>query len=251
MWNPLRGFLQKPKTSATTSYASLVTDMHSHLLPGIDDGSSCVEDSLQMMEKLQALGFKKLCMTPHVMGDFFKNTPEGIREKLQELSQAAQTAGLTLELSCAAEYYLDEWFMAKLEEGQELLSFGGDRKYLLLETSYINEPAHLKQAIFSLKAAGFMPVLAHPERYTYFYGRLEELLSLRELGVLFQINTNSINGYYSKGARMVAEQLIKRGAVEFLGTDTHSMRHLRALESTLTDPLLAQALKLPLLNNTL
>ncbi|WP_241499021.1 tyrosine-protein phosphatase [Rufibacter ruber] len=225
--------------------------MHSHLLPGLDDGAATLEDSLQLLEVLQRLGFKKLCMTPHIMGDFYRNTPSGVREKLNLLKEATAARGLPLELSCAAEYYLDEWFLEKLEGPEDLLSFGGDRKFLLIETSYINEPAQLRQHVFAIQAAGYTPVLAHPERYTYFYGRLDELLSLRDVGVLFQINTNSISGYYSKGAREVAKQLIQRQAVEFLGTDTHSMRHTRVLERTLAEPLLAQALKLPLLNSTL
>lgn len=225
--------------------------MHSHLLPGLDDGAASLEDSLQLLSELHRLGFRKLCMTPHIMGDFYKNTPESVHEKLHLLQEAAKERGFQTELSCAAEYYLDEWFLDKLENGQELLTFGREKKYLLIETSYINEPAILRQAIFAIQSVGCVAVLAHPERYTYFYGRLDDLLALRELGVLFQLNTNSLSGYYSKPAREVAKQLIQRGAVEFLGTDTHSLRHVRALERTLADPLLKQALKLPLLNSSL
>ncbi|WP_192823195.1 tyrosine-protein phosphatase [Rufibacter sp. LB8] len=250
MWPILRRLFEK-KDEPIQSYEGLVTDMHSHVLPGLDDGAVSIEESLQLLQALQALGFKKVCMTPHIMGDFYKNTPSMILGKLEEVRVAARDSGIDLELSCAAEYYLDEWFMAKLEGEEPLLSFGGDRKFLLIETSYMNEPSLLHQAIFSIKAAGYTPVLAHPERYTYFYGRLEKLLQLRELGVLFQINTNSITGYYSKMAQEVAKQLIQQKAVEFLGTDTHSLRHIRSLERSLKEPLLAEALKLPLLNATL
>ncbi|WP_255478578.1 tyrosine-protein phosphatase [Rufibacter sp. XAAS-G3-1] len=225
--------------------------MHSHLLPGLDDGAVTLEESMQLLEALQALGFRKLCMTPHIMGDFYKNTPETIRAKLQEVQGAATARGFEMELSCAAEYYLDEWFFSKVENGEELLTFGGERKFLLMETSYMNEPAHLRQVIFATQAAGYTPVLAHPERYTYFYGRVEALMSLRETGVLFQVNANSLAGYYSKQAKEVARQLIKRKAVEFLGTDTHSMKHIAVLEKVVKEPLFQEALKLPLLNATL
>ncbi|MFC6996115.1 tyrosine-protein phosphatase [Rufibacter roseus] len=250
MWNSLRQLFGR-KEESLSSYATLEVDMHSHLLPGLDDGAANLDDSLLLLKELQRLGFRKLCMTPHIMGDFYKNTPESIREKLHLLQAAATEHEIEVELSCAAEYYLDEWFVEKLEEGQELLTFGGERRYLLLETSYMNEPAFLQQAIFGLQAAGYTVVLAHPERYTYFYGRLDNLMALRELGVLFQLNTNSLSGYYSKTAQEVAKHLIQRKAVEFLGTDTHSMRHTRALERTLAEPLLNQALQLPLLNPTL
>ncbi len=225
--------------------------MHSHLLPGLDDGAATLEDAMQLLEALHQLGFRKLCMTPHIMGDFYKNTPEAIRAKLQELQQEVTTRGIEVQLACAAEYYLDEWFVAKVEKGEELLSFGGERRFLLLETSYMNEPTQLRQTIFAVQAAGYTPVLAHPERYTYFYGRSEALLALRETGVLFQINTNSLAGYYSKQAKEVARKLIQQKAVEFLGTDTHSMKHIKVLERVVQEPLFQEALKLPLLNHTL
>lgn len=250
MWNSLRQ-LFTGKEESIASFASLEVDMHSHLLPGLDDGAATLNDSIQLLLELERLGFRKLCMTPHIMGDFYKNTSEMIWEKLALLQAEAKNRGIGVELTCAAEYFLDEWFLDKLADGRQLLTFGGDRKFVLLETSYMNEPALLHEVIFAVHAAGYKVVLAHPERYTYFYGRMDDLLALREMGVLFQLNTNSINGYYSKPAREVAKVLIQKGAVEFLGTDTHSLRHIKALERTLADPLLAQAMKLPLLNSSL
>ncbi|MFB9865330.1 tyrosine-protein phosphatase [Rufibacter immobilis] len=251
MWGSLKKLWGRSEPNHVSSYAALGADMHSHLLPGLDDGAATLEDSIQMVEALHTLGFRKLCMTPHIMGDFFKNTPVCIREKLQQLEEAIKAHGLPVELSCAAEYYLDEWFVSKLEKGEELLTFGGERKFLLIETSYMNEPAHLRQIIFEIQAAGYTPVLAHPERYTYFYGRPEALLSLRETGILFQINLNSIAGYYSKPAKDMTRLLIQRKSVEFLGTDTHSMKHIRVLERVMSEPLFKAAIKLPLLNSTL
>ncbi|RNI26177.1 tyrosine-protein phosphatase [Rufibacter latericius] len=250
MWGSLRKLWGKDESVAFT-FAALRADMHSHLLPGLDDGAETLEDSMQLLEGLYALGFRKLCMTPHVMGDFYKNTPTAIREKLKDLQEAVALRGIKIELSCAAEYYLDEWFFAKVQAGEELLTFGGDRRFLLIETSYMNEPAHLRQVIFATQAAGYTPVLAHPERYAYFYGRIEALFSLRETGVLFQINLNSLAGYYSKQAKEVARQLIKRKAVEFLGTDTHSMKHIKVLERVVKESLFQEALRLPLLNASL
>jgi protein-tyrosine phosphatase len=234
--------------------ASLGADMHSHLLPGLDDGAETLAHSLELLRELRALGFRKLIMTPHIMGDFYKNTPTTIRAALADLQQAAVEAGLgDVALECAAEYYLDEWLSQKIINGTELLSFGGEHRYLLFETSYMNEPFNLPHTIFALKAAGYQPVLAHPERYTYLYGRFSEIEKLKkEYGVLLQLNLNSLAGYYSPHARRVAEQMIDGGLVDFVGTDTHHLRHTAALASkTVASPYFHKLLALPLLNNTL
>lgn len=240
--------------SAALSLGTLGADMHSHLLPGLDDGAETLAHSLDLLRELRALGFRKLVMTPHVMGDFYKNTPEGIRAALALLQVAAAEAGLAdVALECAAEYYLDEWLGHKLANGTELLSFGGAKRYLLLETSYLNEPFNLQATIFELKAAGYCPVLAHPERYVYLYGRFAELEKLRqEYGVLLQLNLNSLAGYYSPAARKVAEKLVDAGLVDFVGTDTHHLRHTAMLaKKTQHLPYFRKLLALPLLNTTL
>ena len=249
----LRKLFSPAAAPAVVSLAALDTDMHSHLLPGLDDGAETVEQAVELLRHLQALGYRKLIMTPHIMGDFYRNTPEGIRGALAALQQAATAAGIKgIELECAAEYYLDESFGQRLEQGEPLLTFGGEQRLVLVETSYINEPFNLSETIFNLKAAGYQPVLAHPERYTYLYGRFEELLRIRAEGVLLQVNLNSISGYYSAGAKRVAEKLIDGGLVDLLGTDTHHVRHLDTLRTkVLASPYLAKALALPLLNNTL
>ena len=253
LWQRLFGGAA-PTAAAPRTLATLGADMHSHLLPGLDDGAETVEHSLDLLRALRALGFRKLIMTPHIMGDFYKNTPEGIRAALELLREAAAHAGLAdVELDCAAEYYLDEFLGRKLADGTEMLTFGGAKRYLLFETSYMNEPLNLFEIIFELQAQGYTPVLAHPERYTYFYGRFAEVEKLRrDHGVLLQVNLNSLAGYYSPAAKKVAEQLVDGGLVDFVGTDTHHLRHTDTLlRRTLPQPHMEKLLRLPLLNNTL
>jgi len=253
LWQRFFGGATLPSPVVPT-LTTLEVDMHSHLLPGLDDGAETIEHSLELLQALRALGYRKLVMTPHIMGDFYKNTPAGIRAALQLLREAAAGAGLgDVELECAAEYYLDEFLGRKLTDGTEMLTFGGDKRYLLFETSYMNEPLNLFDIIFELKAQGYTPVLAHPERYTYFYGRFAEIERLRrDYGVLLQVNLNSLAGYYSPAAKKVAEQLIDGGLVDFVGTDTHHLRHTDTLlRRTLPLPHLEKLLQLPLLNNTL
>jgi len=229
----------------------ILTDMHSHVLPGLDDGAEDIEQSLVLLRELQRLGYHKLVMTPHIMGDFYKNTPDGIREKLQALKNAAREANIVMELDCAAEYYLDEWFIERIRSGTEILTFGGDRKLMLFETSYINRAINFKEAVFIMQTAGYKPVLAHPERYTYLYSNFNELHEMRNLGVLLQLNINSLSGYYSQAAKKFAEQMIDEKLVDLAGTDTHNPKHLRALERSQATTYYQKLLNLPLLNNSL
>lgn len=232
--------------------AALEVDMHSHVLPALDDGADNLEASLALLRELKTLGYRKLVATPHIMGDFYKNTPEGVRAALTTLRAAAAEQQIAIELECAAEYYLDEWFVRRLERKDELLSFGGDKQYLLLETSYINESRVLPEAVFLLKAAGYQPVIAHPERYKYLHaGRLDELVKWREMGALLQVNLASLMGYYGPGERKVAEHIIDQKLIDFAGTDAHGTRHTAVLSQLGATPYLKKMLALPLRNREL
>jgi protein-tyrosine phosphatase len=234
-----------------TTYLEPVTvDMHSHLLPGLDDGSESLEDSIILIKEFVALGYKKLICTPHIMGDFFKNTPEMIQEKLELLRREVGKEGIEIELGAAAEYYLDEWFMEKLNNKDNLLTFGESR-YLLFETSYINSSSYFDEALFRIKSLGLIPVLAHPERYTYLYEDFSKFEQIYRKDVLFQININSLSGYYSKGSQIFAQKLIENNMVSFIGSDCHGMRHMEALKKSRLTKHYRKLLQSPLLNNSL
>ncbi|WP_018341443.1 tyrosine-protein phosphatase [Cytophaga aurantiaca] len=227
----------------------IFVDMHSHLIPKIDDGSKSLDESVELIKKLVEFGYKKIITSPHIMGDFYKNTPEIILGGLSELKQRLKSENIEIEIDAAAEYYLDEWFIEKLNKNEPLLTFG--KKYVLFETSYMNEPAHLHQAIFSMRTLGYTPVLAHPERYLYLYNDFSAFEKIYEMDVLFQINLNSLMGYYSKPAKQFAEKLIDNKMVDFVGTDCHGMRHLNVLKDTRASKYYNKLANLNLLNNTL
>jgi protein-tyrosine phosphatase len=211
-----------------TYVADLTVDMHSHVLPMLDDGADNFNDSIVLLKELETMGYKKLIATPHIMGDFFKNTPQTILPKLEELKKIAKEQGIQLELEAAAEYYLDEWFIERLNTNEKLLTFGDN--YLLFELSYINPSAYVNEAIFMLNSMGYKPVLAHPERYTFWHGNTKILQEIHEKGVILQVNINSLTGYYNKGAQKMAEELIDLGIVEMLGSDCHGIRHIDAMK---------------------
>lgn len=210
-------------------YSTVVTDMHSHFIPGIDDGSKSIEESVQLIREMHELGFKKIITTPHIMSDYFKNTPEIILGGLEEVRRAVKQAGISIELHAAAEYYIDDGFVRKLES-EKLLTFGDNN--LLFEVSYINCPDNINDIIFRMQVAGYKPIMAHPERYPFWYNDFDQYRLFRDNGVLLQINANSIGGYYGYDAKKIAEKLIDNNMVDLIGSDCHAMKHIEGLKRT-------------------
>jgi tyrosine-protein phosphatase YwqE len=207
----------------------LRADMHSHLIPGIDDGAQSMEESLVLIDRLASYGLKKLIITPHIMSEFFKNTPETILPGLKKLQAAVAEAGISIELQAAAEYYLDEIFFEKVEKNEPLLSFGTN-KLVLVETGFMSKPHILLETFFRMEMSGYQPVFAHPERYLYLHQESSTLESLVDRNIPFQLNLLSLTGYYSKGVKKFAEKIVDRGLVKLVGTDCHNEKYLDALE---------------------
>ncbi|WP_051013656.1 MULTISPECIES: tyrosine-protein phosphatase [unclassified Sulfuricurvum] len=221
----------EPITKAT--FADLTVDLHSHLIPGIDDGSKSMEESIELIQALKDLGYQKLITTPHIMHDAYRNTPEIILNGLNDVRTQLQNRGITIEIEAAAEYYLDEYFLTLLE-AKEILTFG--ENYVLFETSYNIRPYAFHDHIYAIKAHGYQPILAHPERYSYLHDNMGEYQQIKQMGVLFQININSLAGYYSNPVKKAAEWIIDHGLVDFVGSDTHKMRHIDSLSKAKHSP---------------
>lgn len=203
----------------------LGADIHSHLLPGIDDGSPDVETSLLYVERLEALGLRHFYATPHVYMELYPNTTATILPALEQLRQALPS-GIILE--AAAEYMVDDTFETRVTDGNQLLILPGN--HVLIEMSYIMESAHIERVIFELQVRGHKPILAHPERYTFYHGHPARYEQLKHLGCLFQMNILSPTGYYNAQVKKAAKHLLKRGMVDFVGTDLHHQKHLTAIE---------------------
>ncbi len=237
----------RKKTPGTNN--PILVDIHSHLLPGLDDGVKTFEESLDIIERFVALGYHKLITTPHVISDSYRNTTEGILEKRDALNNYLKTRNITIEIEAAAEYYLDEDFVRKISADEQLLTFG--RTYLLFETNFMTEPLNLKEFIFLASTKGYKLVLAHPERYLFLQNNFNKAEDLINRGVLFQLNTSSFTGHYSKEAQRTAQKLVDRGWVHFLGSDCHIQQHVTLLQQVQANRYYQKALTLPLLNNTL
>ncbi len=204
----------------------LRVDLHSHLIPGIDDGSQSVEESLALLQGLEALGYEKLIMTPHIMSDSYPNSAKTILNGLEILKKEAQNNGISLALDAGAEYYLDECFFDEMQK-DDIMAVGG--RYVLFESSYISKPLQIEEMIFAIGEAGYEPMMAHPERYRYIKNPEKEYRRFKELGVHFQVNINSFGGHYGKQAEGLANFLNEAGMIDFLGSDVHHRKQVDTL----------------------
>ncbi len=229
--------------------SSFTCDMHSHLIPGIDDGSRSMDESIAMLAKFESLGYSKVITTPHIMSDFYRNTPEIILGGLENVRTTARQLGLKIEIEAAAEYYYDESLMNKLKAKESLLTFGDN--YLLFEFSMMSKPDQTEDLFFQMLTQNYKPVLAHFERYTFLFGSVEKAIEWREKGINIQLNFNSLTGHYGPAVKEQAERLVDAGAIDFVATDCHRMDHLMILEKNLRLPYFHKLMQLPLKNATL
>ena len=225
-------WLRRSKPSLT-DFGFLDVDMHAHWLPGIDDGAKDMDECLHMLRAFAELGYSTLVATPHIMMDYYRNTPDIILGKLEEVRKAATVAGINLNLYAAAEYLLDEGFEEHLERGELLLM--PDGRSVLIEFGFFSRPINLDAILFRIHIAGYIPILAHPERYTYLHGNYAFLESLREKGVKLQVNVLSLVGHHGKNVQKSATGLINGGMITYVGTDGHNLQHLQQARQLLTD----------------
>lgn len=209
--------------------------MHSHLIPGIDDGATDVANSIELIKGLRDLGYQKFIATPHILWDLFKNNSSTINPAYENLQAGLVENNINIPITYAAEYFLDYHVDELIEEDIPLLTIKDN--WVLVEFSFVSAPLDLKEKLFSLQMSGYQPIIAHPERYTYFGRTKEQYEEFKEAGYFLQVNLLALTGYYGKIPQEIAHMLVKNKFVDFLGTDIHHTRHLNALQSAtqLTD----------------
>ena len=209
-------------------------DMHSHLVPGIDDGVHDSGQALACLQQLSDWGLKRIITTPHVSRDWYPNDTATLQEGKMSLQTLVDANNLPIRVDVAAEYMIDEFF-PRLLDTDDLLSFGVER-YLLIEIGWVAPPQQFEAILFRMQTRGYIPVLAHPERYTYYFGDEEALSRLRNAGCLFQLNWLSLVGRYGEKVRTQARLLLKNKWVDFIGSDLHRPNDLSALGSLFVLP---------------
>ena len=226
-------FSTKPKNRVALDLSKVKVDMHSHLIPGIDDGAQNMEETIAMLAKFEALGFSKIITTPHIKHPSYPNSSAIILSGLNEVRNQMKELGISLTLEAAAEYYYDESFLEKVKS-RDLLTFGDN--YVLFEFSFYHTPTFVDVLFDELIKAGYKPVIAHFERYLYFLGSIEKAVEWRKRGVNIQVNLLSLTGHYGMEIKKQAEMLIDACEFDFVGSDCHRMEHLTLLEASLSLP---------------
>ena len=242
-------FKKKKSGGEKIDYSLIGADMHSHLLPGIDDGAEDLETSVELIRGLQDLGYRKLITTPHIIWDLYKNTPTIINEKLDLVRKALKDEGIDVELNAAAEYFLDEHVEELLKKKEPLLTVSGNK--VLIEFSMIFPSMNAKDVLFDMLMSGYQPIIAHAERYQYLQQNKEFYNELKDMGCLLQLNILSLYGHYGRTVRELAEYLLAKGFYDLVGTDLHHSRHLEELKHAEMTPALKKAFDSGQISNTL
>ena len=226
--NPLSKIFSSKRLKDALSLKELRVDMHSHLIPGIDDGSRTMEESISLIKEMQLFGYEKLITSPHIMMDFYPNNKEIIEAGLKNLREAVEKENIPIEIDATAEYLIDESF-EKMMEKDELMSFG-DKKYILVELSCFQPFPKLNEILFELQYRGYSIILAHPERYLYWLNDFDKFILLKDKEIYFQLNMSSLSGYYGFPVKRLAEKLAENNMVEFLGSDLHNHIYLKDIK---------------------
>ncbi len=245
----LFSFLKSSPAKIPADLSFIGVDMHSHLLPGLDDGSENIDDSIHFIRELSLLGYRKFVCTPHIISDMYPNNKETIHPAYELVIARLKEENINVEIAYAAEFMVNADFDKIVKDGK-LITFG--KNYILIEMSYMAASPNIKEVIFNLIMKGLQPVLAHPERYSYYHNNYSGIQDFIDAGCLLQVNILSLSGMYGKEVKRMAEALIQDKLISFAGTDLHHQRHLAMMQNIATNPAIINQLKsLQLLNNQL
>jgi protein-tyrosine phosphatase len=224
------GLFSKNKTFHP-DFSALRVDLHSHVLPGMDDGSPSMTESLNMLNEMVKAGYTKIITTPHVNSDVYPNTKEKIIGQLHHLREVAAEEKIPVEIEASGEYHMDYEFLGKVQSG-EVIPFG-KKNFLLVELPFQKPAFSYDEVLYQVQLAGYEVIIAHPERYIWLMGNSKLYSGMKDRGMFFQMNLNSLNGLYGIGAKMAAHQLIEARMIEFAGSDAHHAGHVVELHKLL------------------
>ena len=219
-------FKSKPKLSELIPEGFI--DIHSHILPGIDDGSENLAQSTDLLNRLKSIGFSKCIVTPHTLPEIWENTSEGITATFNSTKLQLEEPLNNMLYRAASEYMINESFLQRLQT-EPLLTLKDN--YVLIEMSYLNPPLALKEIIFEIQLKGYQPLLAHPERYLFYHNNTKMYETLKKLEVQFQLNLLSSVGYYGSSVAKTTDFLLKENFIDFVGSDVHHLRHVNSFEN--------------------
>ena len=220
------------KRNLVTDISWLGVDIHSHILPGIDDGAKNMGQSLSYIRQMTELGFERLIFTPHIFKELYPNTQDTILPVLENVKAELDNEDIRIQIGAAAEYMLDYDFAA----GDSLLCLPNN--HLLIEMSYLSETPNIEDVIFDLQIKGYKLVLAHPERYNFYHNNLQRYTRLHEMGCLFQMNLLSIVGYYGPEVRNASKYLLQKNMYDLAGSDLHHDKHMALLKNNIQNGVL-------------
>lgn len=218
------------KKKSQTNNLFYNTDIHSHIIPGIDDGSDCIETSLTLIKGLQEMGINRMLATPHVTHSTYENTHESISSAYNLLMEAIKVADFDMDIQFSAEYRLDDYSLEQFKLGKAIPL---PNNHLLVESSFITEQLNLDQILFELRLKGHNLIYAHPERYHYYHSKRERYQQIHESGTMFQVNLLSFSGVYGPQVKEISEWLLNNNLVDFIGTDIHHTKHLNLIRDFL------------------
>lgn len=216
-------FFKDTTTLLKSDLLQKMSDFHCHLLPGVDDGIKVIEDTLKILSYYETIGISMVWMTPHVMEDI-PNSTQKLKERFNYVLGQYQGP---ISLHLAAEYMMDSEYSKRISQG-DILPLGEDNDQVLVETSTFNGPRNMEDVFDRTKSAGFFPILAHPERYTYM--KKEDYLKWKKQDIKFQLNMPSLHGLYGKTEKQKAEWMLENDMYDYYGTDTHTTRHIANTE---------------------
>lgn len=238
-------FSKKIKLSSLFENA---VDMHNHVLPNIDDGADNLSTSVSLINEYRALGYSKIIATPHTMSDYYPNTNKTILTALNLLNTELKDQNINdIEIKAASEYMIDPEFEAMIDSNSPLLTYKDN--HILVEMSYLRESDNLNEVLYKLQLKNYQPILAHPERYSFYLDNFEKFYALKKNGVKLQLNMLALTNHYGHKIQKVAKRLLKEDMYDYIGIDTHRMEHLNKVDEIKISKKIQDSLKLLLNNN--